>query len=253
MRITFLGTGTSSGVPMIGCRCATCASADSRDKRLRASVLVETGAEHLLIDAGPDFRQQMLSCGATCLDAILITHEHKDHVGGLDDVRAFNFLNHKPIDIYAEPRVQQVLRKDYDYAFAATSYPGAPQMNLHTIDGTPFSVGDTRIVPVRAQHYFLPVYGYRIGSFGYLTDASQITRDQLEKFFGVEVFVLSTVQRAPHRSHFTLDQAVETARAVGAKQTYLTHLSHCLEPHAALAAVLPSGIEPAYDGLVLDI
>lgn len=253
MQITFLGTGTSSGVPMIGCQCKTCTSADPKDKRLRASVLVTTDTESLLIDAGPDFRQQMLTHNVTNLDAILITHEHKDHVGGLDDVRAFNFLHHKPIDIFAEPRVQRVLKKDYDYAFATKKYPGVPEMNLNNIEGLPFHVGDTKVIPVRAFHQLLPIYGFRIGNFGYLTDVKSITRDQLEKFFGVEVFVVSTVQRWPHRSHFHLDQAVETAQMVGARQTYLTHLSHCLEPHAQLAASLPAGIEPAYDGLVVNI
>lgn len=289
MRITFLGTGTSTGVPLIGCRCPVCQSTDARDKRLRASVILDffdlgepetrpscaqttssgplaTGTSSatgtftpppvatLLIDAGPDFRQQMLAHHTVFPDAILITHAHKDHVGGLDDVRAFNFMTGRPVQIYAEPSAQMTLKKDYDYAFVTNkSYLGAPQMFLHTIDGQPFWVGNQthqfRIVPVRAMHQRLPIYGFRIGPFGYLTDVSEITPNEWQKFLGVEIMVISAVQSWPHRSHFHLDRAIHLANVIAAPQTYLTHISHGLPPHARLCEQLPPEIQPAYDGL----
>jgi len=265
IQVTFLGTGTSSGVPMIGCQCRVCQSPDPKDKRLRASVLVEIQpdpvssavapplSQVILIDAGPDFRQQMLTYQVHRLDAILLTHEHKDHVAGLDDVRAFNFLSGTPMPVYAEQRVQTALRKEYDYVFAEQKYPGAPEIELHTIDEKPFFIGGTPVIPVRAMHGPLPILGFRIGSFGYLTDAKTIDYKELDKFRGVEVFVVSTVQRKTHRTHFALSQAMAVAEFVGARQTYLTHLSHCIEPHTELAAWLPRWIQPAYDGLTLSI
>lgn len=257
-RITFLGTGTSTGVPLIGCNCITCCSTDTKDKRLRSSVLVEvvSGRERLfriLIDAGPDFRQQMLGHAVTSLDAILLTHEHRDHIAGLDDVRALNFLSKKPVPVYAEQRVLDAVQKEFDYAFAEYPYPGLPKMTLHPIQGDPFRINGVEIMPVRALHGRLPVFGFRIGPFGYLTDVKSIQEEDLDKFKGTEVFVVSTVQRKPHITHFSLSEAVDAARKVGAGRSYLTHLSHYLEPHEDLSRDLPAGILPAFDGLVLEI
>jgi phosphoribosyl 1,2-cyclic phosphate phosphodiesterase len=256
--ITFLGTGTSTGVPLIGCQCRVCHSDNRKDKRLRASALLEVIQESrqrvkILIDAGPDFRQQMLTYGITGLDAILLTHEHRDHIAGLDDVRAFNFLSNKPVPIYAEQRVLDSLRKQFDYAFTDYKSPGLPEMTLHPINNEPFYIRDIAIIPVRAMHGPLPIFGFRIGPIGYLTDAKTIENKELEKFRGVEVFVVSTVQRTVHRTHFSLSQAIDVAQYVGAPVSYLTHLSHCLEPHEELITTLPRGIEPAYDGLVREV
>jgi phosphoribosyl 1,2-cyclic phosphate phosphodiesterase len=257
-RITFLGTGTSTGVPLIGCQCRVCRSENRKDKRLRASVLVEVIQDNgqrakILIDAGPDFRQQMLTYGIDSLDAILLTHEHRDHIAGLDDVRAFNFLSNKPVPIYAEQRVLDSLRKQFDYAFSGFRSPGLPEMTLHPINNKPFYVRDIPVIPVRAMHGPLPIFGFRIGPIGYLTDAKTIENKELEKFRGVEIFVVNTVQRTVHRTHFSLSQALDVARDVGAPESYLTHLSHCLEPHEELLASLPQGIEPAYDGLIREV
>ena len=257
-RITFLGTGTSTGVPLIGCRCNICTSEDKKDKRLRSSVLVEVLPKNgevvkILIDAGPDFRQQMLTHNVTSLDAILLTHEHWDHVAGLDDVRAFNFLSKRPVPVYAEPRVLKSIKKDFSYAFTDCPFPGLPEMDLHSIDNGPFAVAGVPIVPVRALHDKLPVFGFRIGPFGYLTDANHIEENELNKYRGVEVFVVSTVLKTPHRSHFSLQEAIDVARNTGAPNAFLTHMSHRLGPHETFQKELPQGISPAYDGLVVEL
>ncbi len=247
--ITFLGTGTSQGIPMIGCHCEVCDSSDPRDKRLRSSALVDYEGIRVLIDAGPDFRQQMLRENVTSLDAILLTHPHKDHTGGLDDVRAFNYITGKNMPIYCEPNVQASLKMEYSYAFAEHKYPGVPSFELHTIGTDPFSINGVEIIPVRAMHYKLPVLGYRFGKLGYLTDANYISDEDIEKFRGVDVFVINTIRREKHISHFSLDEALDVARRVGARQTYLTHLSHQIEKHSELALFLPEGVTPAYDML----
>ncbi len=257
-KITFLGTGTSTGIPLIGCTCRVCNSSNTKDKRLRSSVLVEVFKENeapagILIDAGPDFRQQMLTYGITSLDGILLTHEHRDHIAGLDDVRAFNFLSQKPVSVYAEQRVLNAVQKEFEYAFTGFHFPGLPRMVLHSINLDPFSINGIRIIPVRAMHGFLPILGFRTGPFGYLTDVKDIEEKELDKFRGVEVFVVSTVQKTPHRTHLSLSQAVDIAKRVGASRTYLTHLSHCLDPHKELVGILPEGILPAYDGLVIEL
>lgn len=258
IKITFLGTGTSTGVPMIGCQCKVCSSPDTRDKRLRSSVLVNVIKENepatgILIDAGPDFRQQMLVHGITSLEGILLTHEHRDHIAGLDDVRAFNFLSHNPVAVYAEKRVLNALQKTFEYAFTGSYFPGLPRMKLHPIDLEPFAINGISVIPVRAMHGSLPVLGFRIGPFGYLTDVKDIEEKELDKFRGVDVFVVSTVQKTPHRTHFSLSEAVNAAKRVGAPRTYLTHLSHCLGPYVELSHELPDGIRLAYDGLILEL
>lgn len=250
-RITFLGTGTSQGIPMIGCHCPVCESTDFHDKRLRTSAYIEYQGLKLVIDAGPDFRQQMLRERIDYLDAVLLTHQHKDHTGGLDDVRAYNYLFHKGFPIYAETRVQESLKLEYAYAFTEHKYPGVPEFILHTIDEHPFSINNIEIVPIRAKHYTLPVLGFRFGDFGYLTDANFISSEELNKLKGVKIFVINTIRREKHISHFSLDEAIEVCRQVGADHSYLTHLSHQLERYELLIKALPEDISPAYDGLTL--
>lgn len=251
-RITFLGTGTSQGIPMIGCSCPVCTSSDSRDKRLRTSAFIEYQGLKILIDAGPDFRQQMLREKITDLDAILLTHKHKDHTGGLDDVRAFNYLERKSMPIYCEQNVQDSLKMEYAYAFAEHKYPGVPEYDLHTIDESPFSINGIEIIPIRVMHYKLPVLGFRFGGLGYVTDANFISDSEIKKLQGVKIFVINTIRREPHISHFSLGEAIDVCRKVGAEQSYLTHLSHQIECHSELSKSLPDGIFPAYDTLKLD-
>jgi phosphoribosyl 1,2-cyclic phosphate phosphodiesterase len=251
MRITILGTGTSQGIPVITCNCAVCQSDDPRNKRLRVSVLIETGDKTIVIDSGPDFRYQMLRAKVKDLDAILYTHEHKDHVAGLDDIRPFNYLLKKNIDIYATERVQQALKKEFSYIFAEVHYPGLPQIDLHTITNQVFDVGDTKIIPIEIMHYKLPILGYRIGDFTYITDAKTVSESSMEKIRGTKILVVNALQREPHISHFTLDEAMAFAERVGAETTYLTHISHNLGLHAEVEKELPNHIKLAYDGLII--
>lgn len=277
--LKFIGTGTSQGVPMIGCGCDVCRSRDPRDKRLRASVLVEHEGLAILVDAGPDFRQQMLREGVSHLDAILLTHNHKDHTGGLDDIRAFNYLEKRATEIYCEKYVEDALRMEYSYAFAEKKYPGAPEWHVHNIDENPFEircggpyevlswkpgkgyvhstagendpVKTANIIPIRGMHYKLPVLGYRFGDIAYCTDMNHIPEEEFAKLEGLEHFVINCVKYGKHISHYSLEEAVEVAQRVGAKHTWLTHLSHQLPCYNELAAELPAGILPAYDGLVI--
>lgn len=257
--ITFLGTGTSTGVPMIGCHCSVCSSKDPRDKRLRTSAFVVYEGLKLLIDCGPDFRTQALAYGIEDLDAILLTHQHKDHTGGLDDVRALNYTLKKPTTIYCEERVLKGLKKEYSYAFSSHPYPGIPKFDIHLIDNTPFSIDSRSIIPIRAMHYKLPILGFRFGGLCYLTDANHIAEKELEKLKDLDIMVLSAVRRGKHISHFSLEEAVQMAQRIGAKKTFITHLSHQMAEddknikgtHADLSAEMPSGIFIAYDGLKL--
>lgn len=253
IRLTFLGTGTSQGVPMIGCDCAVCHSADRRDKRLRSSVMVEDDTTRVIIDSGPDFRYQMLRAGVKDIDAILLTHQHTDHIIGMDDVRAFNYFCQKSIEVYATEVVGGVVRRVFDYAFAENPYPGAPRITLHTLSTSAFKVGTLEIIPIRGKHFTLPVTGYRIGSVAYLTDFNHIEEGELEKLRGVEVLVLNALRHTRHISHFSLPEAVEIARKVGAPATYFTHISHQLGLHAEQEPLLPAGMHLAYDTLTLEI
>ena len=250
-RLTFLGTGTSQGVPMIGCGCEVCHSRDSRDKRLRASALVEHEGLTILVDAGPDFRQQMLRAEVSHLDAILLTHNHKDHTGGLDDIRAFNYLEKKASEIYCEKYVEDSLRLEYSYAFVENKYPGAPEWHVHNIDDRPFRIKGVEIIPIRGMHYKLPVLGYRFGNIAYCTDMNHIPEEEFEKLRGLDHFIINCVRYGKHISHFSLEEAVETAVKVGARHSWITHLSHQLPTYNELASELPDGIQPAYDGLVI--
>ena len=251
-QLTFLGTGTSQGVPMIGCGCEVCKSSDPRDKRLRASVLVEHEGLRILVDAGPDFRYQMLRAGVSSLDAILLTHNHKDHTGGLDDIRAFNYLEKKATQIYCEKYVEESLRKEYSYAFEEIRYPGAPEWDVHIIDDKPFTVNGVEIIPIRGRHFKLPVLGYRFGNIAYCTDMNHIPDEEYEKLQNLDHFIINCVRRGRHISHYSLEQAIEVAQKVGARQSWLTHLSHQLPCYEDLKKELPEGILPAFDGLVLD-
>jgi len=247
--ITFLGTGTSQGVPVIACNCEVCKSTDPRDKRLRSSIMIETGEKVIVIDSGPDFRQQMLRENVQHLDAIVFTHEHKDHIAGLDDIRAFNYKQGGPIDVYASLRVQKALEREFMYIFREPKYPGVPEITMHTINMEPFNIGHTKFFPVEVMHYRLPVLGFRISNFTYITDAKTIAEPEKEKIKGTEILVINALQKQKHISHFTLDEAIAFAREIGAKTTYFTHMSHNMGKHQDIANELPEHIELAFDGL----
>lgn len=251
LTITFLGTGTSSGVPMIGCECEVCLSTDKKDNRLRSSILVQSPTTSLVVDTGPDFRFQMLRQKVKQLHAVIFTHPHKDHMAGLDDVRAFNFFSKKHIDLYANSLTEEAIRRDFYYAFSDKKYPGIPDLNLHTISNEPFIVGDIPVIPVLVWHLNMPVLGFRFGKFTYITDANRIDRQELEKIKGSEVLVLNALRKQQHISHFTLEEAIEIIQQLKIPTGYLTHISHQLGLHAEIEAVLPENIHLAYDGLEL--
>lgn len=253
MKITFLGTGTSQGVPVIGCSCEICTSPDKHDKRLRSSIWIETPEASIVIDTGPDFRYQALRAKIHKLDAVVFTHGHKDHTAGMDDVRAYNFFQQKAMDIYASPETQSIIRREFAYIFDNPNYPGIPQITLHTIANEPFTINGLQLLPVRVLHYQLEVFGFRIGDFTYITDANYIAPEEMEKIKGSKVLVLNALRHEPHISHFTLEEAVAVAREAGAAQTYFTHISHQLGLHDVLNQQLPQGMALAYDGLQLDI
>lgn len=258
MELTFLGTGTSQGVPVIGCRCAVCLSQDERDSRLRTSAMVEVGALRIVIDAGPDFRQQMLREGVRRIDAILLTHGHTDHVAGLDDVRAFNFVDYPEIhrvDIFAAPYTAQTVLKVFDYAFAQNKYRGVPEIDLHTIDlSRPFRVGgEVEVVPISGRHSRFEVTGYRIGALGYLTDFKAISDAEIEKLMGVEVLVVNALRFEPHDSHFCVAEALDLIAKVSPREAYLTHMSHEIGLYDQASSHLPKGVHFAYDGLKVEI
>lgn len=253
LTITFLGTGTSQGVPIIGCKCAVCQSADQKDKRLRSSIHIQSQNTSLVIDSGPDFRQQMLRANIDRLDALLFTHGHKDHTAGFDDIRAFNYIQQKDMEVYCDVRVEKILKKDFDYVFSDVKYPGVPQANLHIIDNQPFQISDLNIQPIDVLHYKLPVFGFRIGDFSYITDANYIADEEIDKVRGSKVLVLNALRREKHISHFTLEEAIELAQNIGAEKTYFTHISHQLGKHKDVLNELPEGITLAYDGLEISI
>ncbi len=253
IKVTFLGTGTSIGVPVITCDCPVCRSDDPRDNRLRTSIMIETAGYTFVVDCGPDFRIQMLREKVMNLDAILITHEHRDHIAGLDDVRAFNYVLNKKIDIYSTGHVLETIRKDFGYIFSENRYFGAPQLNIHCISDQPFSVCGQAFIPIRVLHEKLPVTGFRIGDFTYITDASFISEQELEKVKGSRVVVLNALRNSKHVSHFSLPEAVEILEKLNPDAAFLTHLSHFVGLHEEVNQKLPSFIQLAYDGLVLTI
>jgi phosphoribosyl 1,2-cyclic phosphate phosphodiesterase len=252
VKLTFLGTGTSQGIPVIACQCPVCLSSDFRDKRLRTAALVEADGINIAIDAGPDFRQQMLTAGVKSLDAILVTHEHRDHIAGIDDVRAFNWVLKRPMDIWAEERVQEALRAEFAYIFAEMKYPGVPEVNLHSIDGYPFDVHGHKIIPIRAYHHKLPVYGFRIGDLTYITDANFISEEEKEKIYGTKYLVINALRMQKHLSHFSLPEVLRLVAELSPKRAYITHVSHQMGLYKDIAVGLPDNVCFAYDGLTID-
>lgn len=253
MKITFLGTGTSQGVPVIGCTCEVCTSLDFRDKRLRSSIQVEISDRSFVIDTGPDFRQQMLREHVKRIDAILFTHAHRDHTAGLDDVRAYNFMQRMDMPVYGRQEVLDQLKIEYAYAFIKDSYPGIPRLVLNLIDNKPFSIHGISITPLEVLHLKMPVLGFRFGDFSYITDANFISESTIEKLAGTDVLVLNALQRDPHISHFNLQEALDMVKKIKPKQTYFTHISHKLGLHADVTKELPDNVMLSYDGLQLDV
>ncbi|HVM87843.1 MAG TPA: MBL fold metallo-hydrolase [Puia sp.] len=253
LKITFLGTGTSSGVPMIACSCKVCTSADRKDKRLRSSILIESATTKLVIDSTPDFRYQMLRAEVKHLDAIIFTHPHKDHVAGLDDVRAFNYFSGRPMQVFANEMTQEVIIREFPYAFADVRYPGIPEIKLNTIATDPFIIGDIPVIPIIVWHLKMPVLGFRFGKFTYITDANRIEEAEKEKIKGSEIMVLNSLRKEKHISHFTLEEAVELTNELKIPQAYFTHISHQLGLHQSINSSLPESRQLAYDGLQLNI
>jgi phosphoribosyl 1,2-cyclic phosphate phosphodiesterase len=253
MVVTFLGTGTSQGVPVITCTCAVCTSLDYRNKRLRASVHVQADGLSLVIDTGPDFRQQMLQNNVITLNAVLLTHEHKDHTAGLDDVRAYNFAQQSDMPLYALSRVQEQVRQEFAYAFATKKYPGIPQIQQIDIDNRPFEIEGVLIEPLAVKHHMLDILGFKIGNFAYITDANFLSSETIEKISGVKVLVLNALQQSSHVSHFTLAEAIAQVAVIQPEMAYFTHISHKLGSHSEVENELPSQIKLAYDGLKINI
>lgn len=254
MKVTVLGSGTSQGVPVIGCDCYVCQSTDEKDYRRRSSILVENDNSTIVIDTGPDFREQMLRANVKKLDAVVFTHEHKDHVAGLDDVRAFNFMNEgKEMEVFATKRVQTALKREFEYVFAADKYPGVPKIHLNSIDEEPFNAGGFLLQPIDVMHYKLPVKCFRIGDFAYLTDANYISEPEKLKLKGVKFLILNALRKDKHISHFNLEEALELIEELNPEQAYLTHISHLMGKHSETEKELPKNVKIAYDGLAFHV
>lgn len=249
IKVTVLGSGTSQGVPLIACNCLVCNSNNDKDKRLRSSIKIEVENKTFVIDSGPDFRQQMLRSNTKQLNALIFTHEHKDHIAGMDDIRAFNYVNKYAIDVYATDRVEDALKREYAYIFSDEKYPGIPEINLINIENKPFIVQDVEVIPIQVYHYKLPVLGFRFGDFTYITDANFINDDEKEKIKGSKVLIVNALRREQHISHFTLEEAIALGQELQVPQIYFTHISHQLGLHNEVEKELPPGFHLAYDGL----
>ncbi len=252
--VTILGSGTSQGVPVIACECDVCKSIDTKDKRLRSSILISHNGNNYCIDSGPDFRQQMLANQVKRLDGIIYTHEHKDHTAGMDDVRAFNFLQQKDMPLYCTSRVEKALRMEFSYVFSEEKYPGIPKVSIQTIDNEPFNLPcGLRIIPIQLSHHNLPVLGFRFEDFTYITDANYIAEAELEKIKGTKVLVINALRLTPHISHFNFQQALELIEKIQPQKAYLTHISHMFGKHEEILSWCPENVEPCFDGLQIEI
>lgn len=251
LEVRILGTGTSQGVPVVGCECSVCLSHDPCDKRLRTAIHVKNAETSVVIDAGPDFRQQMLREQVKKLDAVVITHSHKDHTGGLDDVRAYNWIQKKPMDIYARRSALDAVKREFPYAFDENKYPGVPDIRLHSIDGSPFTINTMKLIPIDALHHQLPVYGFRVNDFSYLTDANFIEQGELDKMKGSRIVIINALRKEKHISHFTLDEAIDIIKQLAPEKAYITHISHQMGLHNEVEKSLPANIRFACDGMKL--
>ncbi len=252
MKLTFLGTGTSQGVPVIGCDCKVCRSLDFRDNRLRSSVHIEDGTTSIIVDSGPDFRQQVLRAQIRKLDALLFTHEHKDHTAGMDDIRSFNFLQKKDMPVYARKEVLEQLKREFAYIFENLPYPGIPRLKVNEIENKPFEVQDTQIIPIEVMHMKLPVFGFRFGDISYITDAKTIAEKERKKIRGSKVLILNALHQKEHYSHLNLKEAIDLAIDLKAEKAYFTHISHWMGLHKDVEKDLPDNMFLAYDGLELE-
>lgn len=253
MKIIFLGTGTSQGVPVIACSCRVCSSTDLKDKRFRSSILIEINNKAIIIDTGPDFRSQMLANQVQQLNAVLFTHEHKDHIAGLDDIRPFNFKQQEPISVYASERVEKAIKREFHYIFADKKYPGIPEISLHQIDLEPFTIfQNIKITPIQVKHFLMPVLGFRINNFTYITDAKTIEKKEIEKIKGTEILVINALRIEPHPAHFNLDEALQFINLIKPKKAFLTHISHLFGTHKEIEKLIPENVFVSYDGLQLD-
>jgi phosphoribosyl 1,2-cyclic phosphate phosphodiesterase len=254
LKITFLGTGTSTGIPMIACECEVCTSTDKKDKRLRSSILVQSSSNtSFVIDTTPDFRYQMLRKNVKHLDAVLFTHPHKDHIAGLDDVRAFNFFQEQAMQIYANQMTIDALMREFAYAFADKKYPGVPNLELNTIALEPFPIGDINVIPIEVWHMKMPVFGYRFGDFTYITDANRIEESEKKKIRGSKFLVVNALRKEKHISHYNLEEAIELVHELEIPTAYFTHISHQLGKHEEIEKRLPEGIHLGYDGLIIEV
>lgn len=253
MKITFLGTGTSQGVPLIACECPVCQSDDSRNNRLRSSILVESDDTCIVIDAGPDFRQQILRENVRKLDAVLITHGHKDHIGGLDDVRAFNYITKEAINVYASRESMNDIKRDLYYAFSDSQYPGIPRINVQLVDKDPFHINKLEIIPFEVSHHFLSILGYRIEDFTYITDCRTISERSLSIIHKTRILVINALRKTEHISHMNLSQALELIEKIEPERAYITHISHLMGKHEDVSKELPDNVELAFDGLRINI
>lgn len=255
MKITVLGSGTSQGIPIITCDCEVCRSTDARDRRLRTSILIETNKTTICVDAGPDFRYQMLRANVKKLDAILITHEHKDHIGGLDDARPLIFVQKRPMTVYASCEAQEEIKREYSYAFANEDerYPGVPTFDLIEITQEPIIINDLTIEPIKLKHYTLTSYGFRIGDFAYITDLSELSEEAFQKLIGIKYLIIEALRRKEHYSHINLSQAIEIAQRLNVKKAWFTHVSHEMGKTADVNQTLPENMMLAYDGLEIEI